>query len=386
MRKFLIKDLFDIKKGRKEKENNDVGVRYIQIEDIRNDNNLKLCEEHEKNILVNNNDLVIAWDGANAGTVGFNVSGALGSTLGRLRLKESMDPNSVNTHYIGYYLKSKENYLKENTTGATIPHVSRNVLESIEVSLPSINIQNKIVEILNRLVETKLLRQQQIEALSALKESIFLDMFGDPNINANNYETKRIDELCISIIGGGTPSKKNPEYYIGNIPWVTPKDMKREHINYTTDYINEEAIANSSAKLVPKNSLLIVIRSGILKHTLPVAINTKDVTINQDMKAFVIDESQVTTDYLFYYFKAMERSLLSKVRSVTAHNLNFNELKKLEAPIPDIHRQREFSRKINNINKSLEKINEQRINFELLYDSLIHKAFNGELFKEGMKV
>src|SRR5699024_6773001 len=229
-------------------------------------------------------------------------------------------------------------------------------------------------------------RQQQIEALSALKQSVFLDMFGDPNINIKDYKTKKVIELCTRIMGGGTPSKKVPEYYVGNIPWVTPKDMKRKYIDFSTDYINEDAIANSSAKLVPKNSLLMVIRSGILKHTLPVAINTKEVTVNQDMKAFIIDETQITIEYLFYFFKTMERTILSRVRSVTAHNLKFKDLKSMEVPLPDVDSQQEFSRKVFHINERLEKVNEKMMNFELLYNSLLHKSFNGELFKKDIKV
>src|SRR5699024_898011 len=165
------------------------GIRYIQIEDIRNDNNIKLCEEHDKNVLVDNNDLIIAWDGAHAGIVGFNLTGTVGSTLGRLRLKENIELNSINTHYIGYYLQFLENYIKNNTTGATIPHVSRNVLEQIEVLLPSIEIQNRIVKIFDRLKNIKALRQEQINALSSLKQSIFLEMFGDPRMNDKEWST-----------------------------------------------------------------------------------------------------------------------------------------------------------------------------------------------------
>ncbi len=112
-------------------------------------------------------------------------------------------------------------------------------------------------------------------------------MFGDPVSNPIGWEKATLDDVCDKIYGGGTPSKAIPEYYIGDIPWVTPKDMKSEYIGNSLVHINEEAINNSSAKLIPTESVLMVIRSGILKHTLPVAINTRNVTVNQDMKAFI---------------------------------------------------------------------------------------------------
>ena len=73
-------------------------------------------------------------------------------------------------------------------------------------------------------------------------------------------------------IGGGTPSKANPAYWNGPIPWVSPKDMKTRVIRETVDGITTEAIERSSAKLVPPKAVLIVTRSGILAHSLPVAV------------------------------------------------------------------------------------------------------------------
>ena len=72
----------------------------------------------------------------------------------------------------------------------------------------------------------------------------------------------------------------------------------------------------------------MVIRSGILKHTLPVAMNKVEVTINQDMKAF-IPSSEINPYYLLFYFKGIERDVLSGVRAVTADNIDFNQFKKI---------------------------------------------------------
>jgi type I restriction enzyme S subunit len=86
--------------------------------------------------------------------------------------------------------------------------------------------------------------------------------------------------------GGGTPSKTNRSFWEeGVIPWVSPKDMKRFLINSAEDHITAAAVAESATQLIPKGSVLLVTRSGILRHSLPVAVNTCDVAINQDLKA-----------------------------------------------------------------------------------------------------
>lgn len=86
--------------------------------------------------------------------------------------------------------------------------------------------------------------------------------------------------------GGGTPSRSDASFWThGTVPWVSPKDMKSRVLNSSEDLITERALAKLS--LVPPQSVLIVVRSGILSRTLPVALNAVPVTINQDMRAFV---------------------------------------------------------------------------------------------------
>jgi hypothetical protein len=83
--------------------------------------------------------------------------------------------------------------------------------------------------------------------------------------------------------GGGTPSKANAAFWAnGTIPWVSPKDMKVDVIGDTEDFITSDAVANSATKLVRENSILMVVRSGILKHTFPVALAFEGQLVKQD--------------------------------------------------------------------------------------------------------
>jgi len=110
--------------------------------------------------------------------------------------------------------------------------------------------------------------------------------------------------------GGGTPSKANPHFWTGGtIPWVSPKDMKRDKIGDAQDHITEDAVAQSATNLVEAGSVLIVVRSGILQHTLPVAIAQREVALNQDLKA-VKPLDTISSDYLALALKAFEREIL----------------------------------------------------------------------------
>ena len=176
-------------------------------------------------------------------------------------------------------------------------------------------------------------------------------MFGDPISNDKGWNTDPLTAVCSRIYGGGTPSKSHPEYFEGSIPWVSPKDMKSDVITDSIDHITEEAIANSTTNLVPEGSVLMVIRSGILKHDLPVSINAVPVTINQDMKAFVPGEN-ITASFLRNYFKAIELDVLAGVRGVTADNIDFKAFQHRKIIVPPIHLQEEFEDFCRQVDKS----------------------------------
>ena len=150
-----------------------------------------------------------------------------------------------------------------------------------------------------------------------------------------NYPSKSLNKL-VSFTTGGTPSKAKPEYWGGDIYWVSAKDFKSFYLDRAEDTITELGLKNSSSKLIPDNSLLMVVRSGILLHTLPIAINKCPVAINQDIKALFIKDSQVDSRYLGYFFDVFNKYVLSKVvkHSTTVQSVNTDELEKIEIPIP----------------------------------------------------
>ncbi|MBD0968831.1 restriction endonuclease subunit S, partial [Lactobacillus crispatus] len=211
--------------------------------------------------------------------------------------------------------------------GANINNIRNEHIDSLQLEIPNETARKQIVNKIDLLQKILTKKQQILSDLDELIKARFVEMFGDPINNSKNWKLINIKKCCVDILGGGTPSKSHPEFFTGSVPWVTPKDMKENVITDSKDHITYEAISNSSAKLIPSNSVLMVIRSGILKHTLPVAINKNEVTINQDMKAFV-PTSEISPIFLENYFIAISPDILSKVRSVTADNINFKSFQK----------------------------------------------------------
>src|SRR5699024_7018073 len=331
-------------------------------------------------ILVNENDIVIAWDGANAGIVDFGLEGALGSTLGRLRLKEEIDSNLVNAHYVGYFLKLKENYIKDNTTGATIPHVSRGVLQNIEINLPSMSEQNKIVEILNKTVITMSLRQQQIEALSELKQSVFLDMFGDPNDKGSKFSKDQIGNL-FEVQTGKTPKRGNSDFWEdGDIPWVKTTEVNNNKIKGTSEFITKKALEENNLKLFPKNTVFIAMY-GQGKTRGQSALLTFPSTCNQACAA-ILPNDKYNHLFLWNQLLLQYEGLRALGRGGNQPNLNLNLVREFKVINPPIVLQEEYANIVEKIDKHKSLLSDSLKQMNTLYDSLLQKAFNGELFKE----
>ena len=276
--------------------------------------------------------------------------------------------------YLYFFLNSRVDYLNTLGRGATFKEISKRIVEEVEIPLPTLGEQKHIVEYFETIQQLIANRRQALSILDSLIKSRFIELFGAPNDESLSVERKSIEDVCDNIYGGGTPSKSHKEYYTGNIPWVTPKDMKTLSIDDSQDHITSEAIENSTTKLIPAKSVLMVIRSGILKHTLPVAINNVEVTINQDMKAFV-PSSILTPEYLLHTFKMMEKSILSKVRGVTADNIEFSEFKKRQIVVPSIEMQKQFADFVALINKSKFAVQQSIDTLQTLKDKLMQDYF-----------
>jgi type I restriction enzyme S subunit len=283
--------------------------------------------------------------------------------------------------YIWYYLNSKKtkSFIKSIVGTTTYPNLKWSLYGDMKIPLPTIETQQYIATILDEARAFCNKTKQLIKEYDLLAQSIFLDMFGDPVKNPKSWSESNIEKVCIKILGGGTPRKSNEEYFNGDIPWVTPKDMKRLYIKNSKIKITEKAVSESSVKLIPKDSILMVIRSGILKKKLPVAISTSEVTINQDMKAFIANTNIINPKYLMFFFLNAQKYLLAKVRAVTADNIEFNQIKQMKIPLPNLDIQNQFAEKIALIEQQKEMAKEELQESEDLFNCLLQKAFKGEL-------
>ena len=156
---------------------------------------------------------------------------------------------------------------------------------------------------------------------------------------------------------GGTPDKNDVRYWLGDIPWVSPKDMRSRVITDTIDHITPEAVRSSSTRLVDQGAVLIVVRSGILRHEIPVAIAGREVALNQDLKALV-SLGDISPRYLGYFIEGMKESLLVEWRKegTTVESIETETMAATHIALPSRPEQQAIVRSLDRETASIDKL------------------------------
>lgn len=154
------------------------------------------------------------------------------------------------------------------------------------------------------------------------------------------WRMAKIGELFESW-GGHTPSKSNRRYWGPGLPWISSKEVKSTRLKTSTYEVTQEAIDETGLRVCPIGSVLVVMRSGILAHTLPVAVTEVPVTINQDLKAFYSDEPFLN-EWLALFLRMSAHRLLASSRrdGTTVQSIQYPLLKSTMIPVPPVEDRR----------------------------------------------
>ena len=183
--------------------------------------------------------------------------------------------------------------------------------------------------------------------------------------------------------GGNTPSKANAAYWTdGTIPWVSPKDMKVDEVTSSEDRVSEAALKQGRVSIVPEGSVLVVTRSGILSHTLPVAVTKTPVTINQDLKALT-PKTGVLPKYVAHALRGASRRILKECskHGTTVASIETNTLLDFEIPLVDVDEQNrivaEIEKQFSRLDEAVANLKRVKANLRNLRASALNSACEG---------
>lgn len=284
--------------------------------------------------------------------------------------------------FLFYFTRTEPfiNALLQHVRGANYPAVTDRNVREVEMPWPAKSEQRRIVEILDQADALRQRRRAADEKAQRILPALFYRLFGDPGAWQANGSTEPLGRL-VHTQGGGTPSKNNPDYWDGDVPWVSPKDMKQDFIDDSEDHITQRALEETTSRLVPTNSILTVVRGMILARHVPLAINVVPVAINQDMKALTVTDDRVSPLYLFAAMRVLGGRLHANV-ATAAHGtrkLDTDRLLSLPIHIPDKRRHDDFVRWFESLRECEAQQATTSPQLQQLFDVLLHRAFTGEL-------
>lgn len=364
------------------------GYRVIRITNVQRgnivDNDPKYVNTVSTNIIEQfklfENDILISLTG-NVGRVGMIknelLPAVLNQRVGCIRIKDK----SINNKFLYYFLNRYEFELKciENSKGIAQKNMSMTFLENVEIPMFDMQTQLKIVEILDNAQSLIDKRKEQIELLDELIQSIFYDMFGDPISNSKGWEKVEFEKVGTFKRGTSKHRPRNaPELLGGKYPLIQTGDISKAdlYLNEYTQTYSELGLKQS--KMWDKGTFVITIAANIADT----AILNFDACFPDSVVAFIPkDEDRLNKIYLHYWFKNSKKVLDDMATKVAQKNINVKILNRVELIIPPIELQNQFAEKVQAIESQKELLNQSLKELENNFNSIMQKAFKGELIK-----
>ena len=287
--------------------------------------------------------------------------------------------DKVLPEYLVYYFHTPigQHKLLSNASQVGVPALARpsSTFQQIEVVLPELSIQKRVVEIIST-IQKKIANNQELnDNLEQQAQSYFQELFVD---NADpEWAIGTISDLG-TVVGGSTPSKAKPEYYTeSGIAWITPKDLsinKSKFVSHGENDITELGLKNSNAAIMPEGTVLFSSRAPIGY----IAIAAGEVTTNQGFKS-VVPKPEIGTPFVYFFLKNTLPVIEGMASGSTFKEVSGSTMKNVPAVIPDAETLAKFSDFCAPIFAQQRILEEQNQSLATLRDNLLPKLMSGEI-------
>ena len=191
----------------------------------------------------------------------------------------------------------------------------------------------------------------------------------------------KLGEILVDIIGGGTPSRNNPDYWEGDIPWFTVKDMRTRRPPDSIDHISEAAVRESATNIIPADTVIIATRIGLGK----VIRAPFKAAINQDLKALILPED-VSKGYVEYWILSISNYLESIGSGTTVKGIRLEQVRSLPFPLAPINEQKrivaEIEKQFSRLDEAVENLQRVKANLKRYKASVLKAAVEGKLTEQ----
>ena len=284
------------------------------------------------------------------------------------------------SRFLAYSLYSLLKKNSRRVQGTSIKGITKVDFLKETILIPSLEEQEKISSCMVEIDKLITLHQRKLEALKKLKRTLLQKMFPKkghlkPELRffgfTNDWEQRKLEELASKFTGGGTPNTSNPNYWNGEIPWIQSSDLKEDDVLSLTvkKHISQEGLENSAAKIVPKNSLVIVTRVGVGK----LVVNNQEIATSQDFLS--LSGIKGDSRFLAYSLYSLLKKNSRRVQGTSIKGITKVDFLKETILIPSLEEQEKISSCMVEIDKLITLHQRKLEIYKKLKKGLLQKMF-----------
>ena len=254
-----------------------------------------------------------------------------------------IDETKACYEFVYYQLVTPYEKMVSLKNGGAQPNLNAAIIKSMEIKLPPLKTQRYIADILSsydNLIENN---QKQIKLLEEATQRLYKEWFVDLRFPGHE-NTKIVDGLpegwqyeklgdLVKTTSGGTPSRRKSEYYVnGNIRWIKTKELNDRFIFETEEHITEDAVKNSSAKVLPEGALIVAMYGATIGK---IGITAAEMACNQACCAFISFDDMISKEYLYCWLMDNREYLVSQGKGAAQSNLSQEMIRNFSLLCPD---------------------------------------------------
>jgi len=271
-----------------------------------------------------------------------------------------------------YHILRSEKFLLEKdrlSSGSTQKAITNKALLKMKISIPSLNEQRKIAAILDKVDEIKLSGEQFTDVKIDLYRSLFIEMFGDPNVNHMNWEINPVIEYCACIV----PGRNKPKSFTGNTPWVTTADLNHlgaTHYSRNSIGLTESEIKQVGARLIPESSVILTCVGDLGV----VSVAGNDMVVNQQLHTFQCSD-KINNIFLMHSIAFQTPYMHKMASSTTIPYMNKTIANNIPTIFPPLELQEKFANMILELGNLFESVSQKNSSSSDLSKSLEQSIF-----------
>ncbi|UPT58341.1 restriction endonuclease subunit S [Geobacillus thermoleovorans] len=357
------------------------GLPIIRIQNLTNpDSPFNYYQgEIDDKYIVNKGDILISWSAS------LGVFEWLGekAVLNQHIFKVIFDKEDIDKSYFKYIVQRSLKRALKYLHGSTMKHITKKYFDNILVPIPDLVTQKKIAKVLDKAQELIDKRKAQIEALDQLTQSVFLEMFGDPRLNKKNWKKQKLNDVCLRKGEYGSGSSAIP-YDSGKPRYIRITDIRDD------GSLNDDIVAPSNPDDYEKYRLnegdILFARSGatVGKTYLHSEKNGYCIFAGYLIR-FVPDTSKINPKFLFHFTRTQyyKQWVMNKQNTVAQPNINAKQYgEELFIICPPLELQNRFTKIVEEIEAEKELLQKSMVELQNNFNSLMQRAFKGELFND----